>query len=101
MELDEVEVVGLQCAEAVLDAGADVGGGVDVLAPEASTGNAAALGRQHVLGAAMGDEPSDQLLAPSVVDRRVDEVDPLVEHGIEQPARVPIVELRAAARGPA
>ena len=59
MELDEVEVVGLQCAEAVLDAGADIGGRVNVLAPEAATGHAATLGRQDVLGAAMGDELPD------------------------------------------
>ena len=43
----------------------------------------------------MGDELADQLLAAPVVDRRVDEVDPLVEHRVEQRAGVLVADLRA------
>ena len=73
-------------AQAVLHARADVLGGVHVLAAHAGAGHAAALRGEEVLGAAVGDEPADQLLAAAVVDRGVDEVDAGVEHGVEQPA---------------
>ena len=100
MELDQIEMVRLQRAEAVLDAVADVLGGVDVLAAERGTRDASALRGQHVLGAAVGDEPADQLLAATVVDRGVDEVDALVEERVEQSPRVLIVDPRPAWRSP-
>ena len=98
VELHEVEVVGLQQAQAVLDAAADVLGRVHVLGPMPRTGHAAALRREHVLGAAVGDELADQLLAAPVVDRGVDEVDALVEHRVQQPAGVFVADLRPVRR---
>ena len=91
VELDQVEVVGLEQAQRVLDTGADVRGGVHVLAAGAA-GNAAALRRQEVLGAPVRDAAPDQLLAAPVVDRRVDEVDARVEHGVEDRSRVGLVQ---------
>ena len=84
VELHEVEMVGLQQAQAVLDAVADVRGGVHVVRALGCAGHAAALRCERVLGATVGDELADELLAASVVDRRVDEVDAFVEHGVEE-----------------
>ena len=101
VELHEVEMVGLQRAQAVLDARADVLGGVHMLGAHAGAGHAAALGCEHVLRAAVGDELADQLLAAPVVDRRVDEVDALVEHGVEQPAGVVVARSAGRSAAPA
>src|SRR5215472_18325132 len=56
---------------------------------------AAALGGQEVRVAAMAEVPPDELLAAPVVDRCVDQVDPPVEHLVEQPARVLVLHRRA------
>ena len=87
-------------AQAVLDAGADVGGRVHVLGAHRGAGYAAALRGEDVLVAAVRDELADELLAAPVVDRRVDEVDAGVEHGVEQHAGVVVADRRPVGRAP-
>ena len=96
VELDEVEMVGRQQPQALLDARADVLRGVHVLTAQRRARNAAALRGEHVLRAAVRDEPADQLLAAPVVDRGVDEVDALVEDGAQQRSRLRVAQDRAA-----
>src|SRR6266567_7629722 len=83
MNLDEVEIVGPQGPQAVLDAGPDVFGALIVVMLDRPR-NAAALGRKIVLGAAVRDKASDPLLAQAVVDGGVDEVDAGVQDGVEE-----------------
>src|ERR1039457_1139208 len=73
--------------------------GPGLLSPPTSPGpfcdTYCALGRQEVLVAAMGKIPPDELLAPAVVDRGVDQADSPVEYGVEDPARVLVVNCRS------
>ena len=43
----------------------------------------------------MAEIPADEFLAPAVIDRRVDQVDPPVEHRIEEPAGLLVVNRRS------
>ena len=88
-------MVRLEQLQAVLDPLTDVFRRVDVLALLAAD-DAAALRSQEVLIAAVRDVLADELLATSVVDRRVDEVDPVVEHGVENHLRLLVRDLGAA-----
>ena len=98
--LDEVEPIGLQPPQALLDIGADVGGAVVVGVGRGGVRRqrqrAAALGGQKVLVAAAADEAADQLLAAPVVDRRVDQIDARVEQLVEEPAGVSVIDRRPA-----
>ena len=100
----QVEAVGAQPAQALLDAGAHVGGAEVVRERRRRVRReleqAAALGGEEVLVAAVGEVAADQLLAAAVVDRGVDQVDAAVEHRVEQPARVVVVDRRAARLAP-
>lgn len=84
VQLIEIDVIGLQAAQAVLDRGEDVAPGetsvvrpVTCLAPH--------FRRQHDIVPATCQRLADDLLrAPPAVDvRRVDEVDPLVEGAMD------------------
>ena len=89
VHLQQVEVVGVQAAQALLDAREDVLLGVDVGAAAVlarfglPVHRAPALACEEVLVAASRDVASDELLAGAVVDRGVDEVDAEVEDGVE------------------
>src|SRR5262249_16785484 len=83
MELDESEVVGLHQAQAVLDALANVLGCVDVVAALGRVRNTATLRGEEVLIAAVGYVLADELFAPAIVDRGVDEVDAGVEDSVQ------------------
>jgi len=98
MELDQVEVVGFHAPQAILDTGADVLGGMDMLGGHRRVGDAAAFAGEKILGAAMRYETSDQFLAASVVDRGVDEVDACVQHRVEHLLRVMVGHLRPRRR---
>jgi hypothetical protein len=92
MELHQIQMVGAQRAQAVFDPGPNVGGRVDVRAALGSARDAATFGREHILIAAMRNVFADQFLAAAVVDRRIDEVDALIQNRTQQHARGLIIE---------
>jgi hypothetical protein len=77
VHLHQVQVVGAQPAQALLDPGPDVAGAVVVRERRPGTGRrrpeqAAALGRQEELRAAVAQVATDELLAAAVVDRCIE-----------------------------
>ena len=100
VDLDQVEAVGAEPAQRLLDVGADVRGAVVVRVRRRRVGRdldqAAALGGEEELIPAVADVGADQLLAAAVVGRGVDQVDAAVEDRVEQPPRVLVGDLRAA-----
>ena len=100
VHLQQVEAVRAEPAQALLDPGPDVAGAVVVRERRPGTGwrvarQATAFRGQEVLLAAVTEMPADELLAAAVIDRRVDQVDPAVEHGVQQAARLLIVDGRS------
>src|SRR4030095_15089347 len=98
-------MIGPHAREALLDALQNVVAGEDVRAGLAAWSRrrpheAAALAREIVRGAPIGNIAADALLAYTVVDRRVDVVDSAVEDGVEDCLRL-LVGHVAAARGAA
>ena len=107
VELHQVEVVRLHARQALLDAAHDVLGvktwGKRPFARRAAgcrpgPGEAAALRGEEVLGAPVRDVLADALLGDAVVDRRVDEVDAGVEHGVEDALGLLVGDVAAARR---
>jgi hypothetical protein len=92
VHLDQVEPVGAQPPQRLLDVGPDVARGVVVRIGRRRVGRdferAAALGGEEELIPAAAEVGADQLLAAAVVRRGVDQVDAAVEDTVEQPARV-------------
>ena len=100
VHLHQVQVVGAEPAQALLDPGTDVGGAVVVRERRPGPGwrgaeQAAALGSQEVLVAPVAQVTPDQFLAAAVVDGRVDQVDAAVQHLVEQPSRGVVHDRRA------
>src|ERR1017187_783484 len=100
MHLHQVEPVGAALAQALLDTRPDVPGAVVVRKRRRGAGRritqqAAALGRQEVLVAAMAEILPDEFLAPAVVDRGVDQADAPVEDRAEKPARLLVLNPRS------
>src|SRR5208282_6948129 len=83
VKLDQVEIVRLHSPQALLQAGADVFGGVDVFGTHRCSGHAATFGCEEVLGSPGGNEASDQIFALPLVDGRVDEVDAGIQNRVE------------------
>ena len=105
VHLDQVQPVGAEPAQALLDPGPDVAAAVVVRERRPGIGRrvaeqTSALGRQEVVLPAVAEIPADELLAAAVVDRGVDQVDTPIEHRVEQPARVLILDRRAARLAP-
>src|SRR5262249_56382148 len=61
---------------------------------------AAAFGRKEKLSPPVTDGCADELLAPAVVGRGVDQVDPAVEDRVQQPARVLVCYRRPSRQAP-
>ena len=80
VELHDIYRVGLQPAQALLQVAQHVFPG-----PEVAVIRRPALRSQVELGAPVGDVPPDKLLAVAIVVRRIDQVDPRVEHRVQQP----------------
>ena len=101
VDLDEVEVVGPQAPQALLDAGADVRRAVVVRDGGVASARRRRAGsrtwRRGSTRRGVRDVAADQLLAAAVVDRGVDQVDAGVEHRVEQPPGRP--RPRSPARG--
>ena len=81
VNLEQVEAVGTEAAQALLDPRPDVVGPEVVGERRGGAGRrvaeeAPAFGGQEVLVAPVPDVTADQLLAAAVVDRGVDQVDP-------------------------
>jgi len=58
MELNQVEIIGLQPPQTLFNPGPDIFGRMDMLSTHASTWHATAFGGEKVFRAAMGNEPS-------------------------------------------
>ena len=86
MELGEVDIFGANGAQAVLDAGTDVCGSVDMRRAHGLTRHAATLGCQDEFTAPVRNGAADARFAGAVADRGVDEIDAAVEHGVQHPA---------------
>ena len=94
MHLQQIDAVGPQPAQALVDVGAQAVGGPQVprLQPvSVEVDVAAALGGEEELVAAVADVPADPLLAGPVVRGGVDEVDAGVEGGVQHGAGLVVV----------
>src|SRR5215471_11877329 len=104
VHLHQVETVGAEPAQALLDVRPHVFRAVVVRVRRRHVRRqlqrAAALGRQEELIPPVTDESADELLAPAVVGRGVDQVDPAVEDRVQQPARVLVCYLRPSGQAP-
>jgi hypothetical protein len=101
VELEHVEIIGPHPAEALLHARQDIVAGEHMGAGLAArsgwgTHQATALARQIVFGAPIPDVAPDAFFAHTIVDRRVDVVDPRVEDGIENDFRLGVRDVTAA-----
>jgi hypothetical protein len=100
VHLDQVEAVGAQPPQRLLDVGADVRGAVVVRVRRRRVGRdldqAAALGGEEELVPAVADVRADELLAAAVVGRGVDQVDAAVEDRVEQAPGVLVGDLGTA-----
>src|SRR5207244_2619743 len=97
VELDEVEVVGREAAQAALDAGEERGGPPVLARPAAGV---AALGEQVALAPPPADGPADEGLAVLVALGRVNHVEAGVQRAAEEPydraaAHALVTDLRA------
>ena len=100
VELHEVEMVGAHPPKALLDGGADVLGREHVGRPLSLDGwrlvhGAPTLAGEEVLVAPLRDVLADELLRHAVIGRRVDEVDPGVEHRVQDLSRGAGVDVAA------
>jgi hypothetical protein len=97
VHLHQVQAVGAQPAQALLNVGPDVAGAVVVRVrrrgADRDLQQAAALRSEEVLLAAAAEVAADKFLAPAVVRGSVDEVDAAVEHRVQQAARVLVIDL--------
>jgi hypothetical protein len=100
VHLDQVEAVGAQTPQRLLEVGADIPWAVVVRVGRGRVGReldrASAFGGEEELVPAMTDVAADQLLAAAIVGRGVDQVDAAVEGRVQEAARVLVRDLRTA-----
>ena len=100
MELYRVQVVDPHTLKALIDACRNVVSSEHMVAWWEAADRATALGRQEELVAPVRDVLPNELLAPPVVDRRVDEVDAGVEHCVQHLARLVVIDGPASISSP-
>jgi hypothetical protein len=104
VELDDIQIVGLQALQALFDSGNDIASGEDVRLPASGahgcmgSNDTAALGGQDVLGTPSAEIAADALFAEAIVNRRVHVIDAAVQNCLKDGFRLGFVDRRAARR---